>query len=86
LAGRRPLRRKRPEPVPDDVLTGRVQAALKSEPFFYDEHVTVSIKNGVVTLEGIVFDEWDVHRAMRIARKIAGVKRVVTDFYIPDGM
>jgi BON domain len=78
--------RKRPQPVPDEVLTGRVQAALKADPFFYDEHVTVTIKNGVVTLEGIVFDEWDVHKAIRIAKKIAGVRRVVTDFYIPDGM
>jgi osmotically-inducible protein OsmY len=39
-----------------------------------------------LTLEGIVFDEWDVHQAIRIAKKIAGVKRVITDFYIPDGM
>lgn len=47
--------------------------------------VTVTIKNGVVTLQGIVFDDWDVRTGVRIAKKIPGVKRVVTDFYVPDG-
>jgi hypothetical protein len=72
--------------VPDEVLTKEVQVALKSNPFFLDDHVTVTIKNGVVTLEGVVFDDWDVRTAVRIAKKIAGVRRVVTDFYVPDGM
>ena len=77
--------KKRPEPVADEVLTKRVQAAMHSNAYFNDEHVTVSTKNGVVTLEGVVYDDWDVRTAMRIARKIAGVRRVVSDFYVPDG-
>jgi hypothetical protein len=77
--------KKHPVSVPDEVLTKEVQVALKSNPFFLDDHVTVTIKNGVVTLEGVVFDDWDVRTAIRIARKIAGVRRVVTDFYVPDG-
>jgi osmotically-inducible protein OsmY len=78
--------KKRQDRVADEVLTKNVQVALHSNPYFNDEHVTVTIKNGVVTLEGIVFDDWDVRTAIRIARKIAGVRRVVTDFYVPDGM
>jgi hypothetical protein len=78
--------KKRQERVADEVLTKSVQLALHSNPYFNDEHVTVTIKNGVVTLEGIVFDDWDVRTAIRIARKIAGVRRVITDFYVPDGM
>lgn len=78
--------RKRPTPVPDEALTKSVAAALHSDAYFNDEHVTVTIKNGVVTLQGIVFDEWDVRIAIRDAKRIAGVRRVVTDFYIPDGM
>jgi hypothetical protein len=78
--------KKRQDRVTDEVLTKNVEVALHSNPYFNDEHVTVTIKNGVVTLEGIVFDDWDVRTAMRIARKIAGVRRVVTDFYVPDGM
>jgi osmotically-inducible protein OsmY len=78
--------KKRQDRVADEVLTKNVQVALHSSAFFNDEHVTVTIKNGVVTLEGIVYDDWDVRTAIRIARKIAGVRRVVTDFYVPDGM
>jgi osmotically-inducible protein OsmY len=78
--------KKRQDRVADEVLTKNVQVALHSNPYFNDEHVTVTIKNGVVTLEGIVYDDWDVRTAIRIARKIAGVRRVVTDFYVPDGM
>lgn len=77
--------KRRPLPVADEVLTKRVEAAMHSNAYFFDEHVTVSTKNGVVTLEGVVYDDWDVRTAMRIARKIAGVKRVVSDFYVPDG-
>jgi hypothetical protein len=78
--------KKRQDRVADEVLTKNVEVALHSNPYFNDEHVTVTIKNGVVTLEGIVYDDWDVRTAMRIAKKIAGVRRVVTDFYVPDGM
>jgi len=77
--------RKRPDPAADEKTRRQVEQALHSDRFFYDEHVTVTIKNGVVTLQGIVFDDWDVRTAMRIARKTPGVKRVVTDFYVPDG-
>jgi BON domain len=78
--------KKRQDRVADEVLTKNVEVALHSNPVFNDEHVTVTIKNGVVTLEGIVYDDWDVRTAIRIARRIAGVRRVVTDFYVPDGM
>ncbi|MGO9996070.1 MAG: BON domain-containing protein [Steroidobacteraceae bacterium] len=77
--------KRRPDPVVDEKLTQQVAAALHSDPYFYDEHVTVTVKNGVVRLEGVVFDDSDVFDAVRIARRIAGVRRVVTDFYIPDG-
>jgi osmotically-inducible protein OsmY len=77
--------KKRPDAVPDEILTEQVEVALHSDPFFYDEHVTVTVKNGVVLLEGVVFDDSDVGDAIRIAKKIAGVKYVVADLYIPDG-
>ena len=77
--------RKRADPAAEEKTRRQVEEALHSDAFFYDEHVTVTIKSGVVTLRGIVFDDWDVRTAMRIAKKIPGVKRVVTDFYVPDG-
>jgi osmotically-inducible protein OsmY len=67
------------DPVADEKMKTQVEEALHSDPFFYDEHVTVTVENGVATLRGMVFDDWDMRQAMRISRKIAGVKRVVND-------
>jgi hypothetical protein len=35
--------------------------------------------------KGMVFDDWDLRNAMRIARKIPGVRRVVNDLEIKLG-
>jgi BON domain-containing protein len=67
------------DPVADEKMKTQVEEALHSDPFFYDEHVTVTVENGVATLRGMVFDDWDMRQAMRISRRIAGVKRVVND-------
>jgi osmotically-inducible protein OsmY len=74
--------KKHPTPVPDEVLTTTVETALHSDTFFFSEHVTVTIKNGVATLHGQVFDDWDLRQAIRISRKVAGVRRVVNDLEI----
>jgi osmotically-inducible protein OsmY len=37
--------------------------------YFYDGHVSVAIRDGVVTLSGMVFDEWDLRAARRIAKQ-----------------
>jgi hypothetical protein len=73
------------QPVPDIEVKARVESAMASDQFFNDEHVTVTIKDGVVTLHGIVFDEWDLRAARRIARRIVGVKRVINDLEIQLG-
>jgi len=62
-----------------------VEEALHSDAFFYDEHVTVTVRDGVATLRGIVFDDWDLRQAKRIARKITGVRRVLNDLEISQG-
>jgi hypothetical protein len=77
--------KRRPEPVADEELTKRVEAVLHDDPFFYDAHVTVTVKNGVARLQGIVFDEWDLRQAIRLARRAVGVKRVVNDLEIKLG-
>jgi osmotically-inducible protein OsmY len=74
--------KKRTDPAADEKMKAQVEEALHSDRFFYDEHVAVTIENGVATLRGIVFDDWDMRQAMRICRKIAGVKRVVNDLEI----
>jgi hypothetical protein len=70
---------RRNDPVADEKMKSQVEEAMHSDPVFYDEHVTVTVKNGVATLSGMVFDDWDMRQAMRISRRIAGVKRVIND-------
>src|SRR6266436_6022807 len=71
--------------VTDEELSKRVQAALHSDPYFYDEHVIVSVENGVVVLRGFVFSDWDLRNAIRIARQAADQRRVVDNLSIKLG-
>ena len=77
--------KKIPESAPDAEVKQRVETAMHSDPYFYDEHITITIKDGVVTLHGIVFDDWDLRTARRIAKRIPGVKRVINDLEIELG-
>jgi osmotically-inducible protein OsmY len=43
------------------------------------------LRNGVATVHGIVFDDWDLRNVLRVARHIRGVKRVVDDLEIKLG-
>jgi osmotically-inducible protein OsmY len=69
----------------DERLAKRVKDALHSDPYFYDEHVTVSVENGAVVLHGFVSSEWDLRDAIRIASKAAGDRRVVDNLSIKLG-
>jgi hypothetical protein len=69
----------------DEQIRVRVETALRDNPTLMSNHIDVSIKNGVVTLSGLVFDDWDMRIAWRAARRIAGVRRVVNDMEIKLG-
>lgn len=69
----------------DEQLSTRVKAALHADPYFYDEHVTVSVKNHAVVLGGFVFSDWDLRNALRIARQAAGDRLVVDNLSIKEG-
>ena len=71
--------------VSDEILRKRVKDALHSDPYFYDEHVSVSIENGAVVLRGFVSTEWDLRDAVRIARKAAAHRRVIDNLSIEQG-
>jgi osmotically-inducible protein OsmY len=75
---------KRPS-VPDSELKEQVETAMRNDPFAPDQHVSVTLKDGVVTLHGFVFDEWDLRVVKRIARRTPGVKRVIDDLEIELG-
>jgi hypothetical protein len=69
----------------NEELKERVQAALHADPYFYDEHVTVSVEQGAVVLSGFVFSGWDLQEAIRIAGKAAGDRRVIDNLSIQQG-
>jgi osmotically-inducible protein OsmY len=69
----------------DEKLRKRVKDALHSDPYFYDEHVTVSVENGAVVLRGFVSSEWDLRDAVRIASKAAADRRVIDNLSIELG-
>jgi osmotically-inducible protein OsmY len=70
------------KPVADEEVKQQVETALHTDPYFYDGHVTVTVINGVVHLQGVVFDNSDMQAARRISKKIAGAKRVVNELEI----
>jgi osmotically-inducible protein OsmY len=71
--------------VTDDELLQRVKTALHTDPYFYDEHVTVSVEDGDVVLRGFVTSDWDIRDAIRIAGKAAGGRRVIDNLSIKLG-
>ena len=63
----------------DTVLAAKVTAAVQQDPYIFGDHITVTVEGGVVRLEGIVDDLGDLHRILRLARRIAGKGPVVND-------
>ena len=70
----------------DAVLTAKVEKVIRDDPYIFSDHVTVSVENGVVTVEGTVFDVQDLRTVLRLARRIAGKHRVINriDLVIAD--
>jgi hypothetical protein len=73
---------KQPETAADAELNKQVETAMHSDRYFYDYHVSATTRDGVVFLRGLVFDEWDVRTAIRLSKRVAGVKRVVNQLEI----
>jgi osmotically-inducible protein OsmY len=69
----------------NEMLARQIRAALRADRYLDDGHINVSVENGVVTLRGLVFDEWDLRSAMRIARKAAGDRLVIDSLSIEQG-
>jgi osmotically-inducible protein OsmY len=65
--------------VVDRKLRERVRAALHAEPYLYDRHIDITVAGNAVVLSGIVFSNWELLDALRIARKAAGDRPVVDD-------
>ena len=77
--------KRQPDRAADARLQVQVESALAADFYFNSNHVSVTVLNGVATLHGIIFDDWDLRNAIRISRRIPGVKRVVNDLEIKLG-
>jgi osmotically-inducible protein OsmY len=58
-------------------LSEQVRVALHADPYLYDRHVEVTADGDVVVLTGVVYSDWELQDALRIARKAAGNRRIV---------
>jgi osmotically-inducible protein OsmY len=63
----------------DEAIAAKVETALKQNPYIFSDHVTVTAKNGVVTVAGVVNDVNDLLAILRVARRAAGKGRVVNE-------
>ncbi len=68
--------------VADEQITQQVLKVLADDPWVYAEHVTVTTKNGVVTVDGIVGDTGELFRILRLCRKVPGARRVDTSLIV----
>jgi osmotically-inducible protein OsmY len=69
----------------DQQLQSSVENALRSDPYFYDAHVSVLVRASVVVLQGFVFSDWDLRDAVRIASKAAAGRRVINNLTLEVG-
>ena len=78
-----------PEKTPAEIaanhrLEQAVQSALDQATDLYGNHLDIRADNGEVRLSGIVTDDYQMVRAVRITAKVVGVKKVVNDIEIDN--
>ena len=73
----------------DEQITRQVESALTNDPWIYAEHVTLTTRNGIVRVEGITSDVWEMRRILRECRRTPGVRRCLNQLEMihldPDG-
>lgn len=71
----------------DVQLEDRVNAALKSDLALANSRIVVqSVNSGVVLLSGRATTLSDAHRAVRVASRVEGIRRVASEIESPDEM
>jgi osmotically-inducible protein OsmY len=63
----------------DEALTAKVVQVLKNDPYVFAGHVSVVTENGVVRLQGIATDPYDLNRTLLLARRAANKRRVLNE-------
>jgi hypothetical protein len=78
------------ERATDQAVVRRIEAALSADPYVNADHVTVDVMRGVANLSGVVADDVDQRRVLRICSAVPGVRGVddqleIFDFGEPGG-
>jgi len=63
----------------DEALTAKVTQTLQDDPYVFAEHISVETQNGIVRVRGVVIDVSDMRRALFLARRVAGRRRVINE-------
>jgi hypothetical protein len=77
--------RKIPVTLPDEIVTQQIESAIRANRYLNADHVTIQTRNGVVHLQGLIQDEWDLRQLQRLVRRIGSVRRVVNDLDLDTG-
>ena len=70
------------EPLSDNVITDQVMIKLSGDQVVKGGALKVDVKNGVVTLSGLVDEPKAKERAEKLTRKVKGVKQVINNLTI----
>jgi osmotically-inducible protein OsmY len=68
--------------VSDDAISDMVRRRLANDPDVKGGGLKVDVKDGVVTLNGMVGMDKDKRKAEKLTRKVRGVKNVVNNLKI----
>ena len=66
------------------VTAEQVRDALATDPIHYFRHVDVSVRDGVATLSGYVWEPQDIYRARELTARVPGVVRVLNQIELKD--
>jgi len=70
------------EPLNDNVIADQVMIKLSGDQVVKGGALKVDVKNGVVTLNGLVDEPKAKERAEKLTRKVKGVKQVINNLTI----
>jgi hyperosmotically inducible protein len=72
------------KPVSDDFINDSVRIKLAGDPEVKGGALQVDVKQGVVTISGVVDSQRQKDKAAKLARKVKGVKQVVNNITLKE--
>ena len=70
------------KPGSDDTIYDNVRRKLASDPLVKGGGLNVDVKQGVVTLTGVVEQDKQKERAAKLTKKVSGVKSVTNELQV----